>query len=406
MSSQGRKLDARLMDIEVLSDGSVAVLTADSNVRTDWSMPVYRYDTSGKFLGSNVVMEKVYTGYASAGTVRTPQAELTASGNGYVLTWSEYYSRDDPRFTYGAGSYSQYFSNTGQPQNQQVHLGIYPPNRSYWIDNAGPDLLRMNNGNIASVWWAGDWEKDTDTLYLRMLNVKGRPLGPAVKLDSGPDDEVVRTKDMRDLGGGFWLLASIAFVKQEYTTEYYTIHARIFDSAGEKLGDAVDLLDNNYEDISSVEIQKLAGGPLILSSSWGGIIEQDVWFKIIDGTDGLPRIMQAQAGKPLEGGAGRDLMLGTGQGDRISGKGGNDLIHGAGGHDTLNGGAGNDVLFGGAGNDRLVGGAGRDTMTGGPGAVSFVFAKGYGADVIMDFGTGADRLLLDHNLWSGRLTPA
>lgn len=57
--------------------------------------------------------------------------------------------------------------------------------------------------------------------------------------------------------------------------------------------------------------------------------------------------------------------------------------------DTLTGGAGNDRLFGGAGPDSLDGGSGADFLNGGAGDDRFVYAPGYGADVIFGFAAGA-----------------
>lgn len=85
----------------------------------------------------------------------------------------------------------------------------------------------------------------------------------------------------------------------------------------------------------------------------------------------------------LSGGAGRDLLIGFGGNDRLSGNGGDDDLHGGAGRDSLSGGAGNDFLFGGAGDDRLVGGTGADV---------FVFARGSGRDVVLDFRPGQDKL--------------
>ena len=65
---------------------------------------------------------------------------------------------------------------------------------------------------------------------------------------------------------------------------------------------------------------------------------------------------------------------------------GNDLAN------LLEGGAGNDVLNGGAGADRLVGGAGNDTLTGGAGKDVFVFAPGFGKDVVTDFNVNKDAI--------------
>ena len=57
----------------------------------------------------------------------------------------------------------------------------------------------------------------------------------------------------------------------------------------------------------------------------------------------------------------------------LSGGGGDDTLIGNGGVDSLNGDAGNDTLIGGIGNDIMNGGAGNDT---------FVFAPGFGNDIV------------------------
>ncbi|MDO5706418.1 MAG: hypothetical protein Q4G49_15305 [Paracoccus sp. (in: a-proteobacteria)] len=119
----------------------IAVLTADSDVRTNWMMPVYRYDTGGKLIQSPVAMDDVDPGLApSRAPVWTPQAELTASVQGYVVTWTEHYGDEMPRFTFGAGNYSQYFTNAGVAVNRPVHLGIAPPGTFEYVYNNGPHL--------------------------------------------------------------------------------------------------------------------------------------------------------------------------------------------------------------------------------------------------------------------------
>ncbi|WP_414470843.1 calcium-binding protein [Microvirga sp. M2] len=69
---------------------------------------------------------------------------------------------------------------------------------------------------------------------------------------------------------------------------------------------------------------------------------------------------------------------------------GNDLFYGDERANSLSGGAGNDTLSGGSGNDTLVGGAGNDSLTGGLNSDTFVFAAGFGVDVITDFKAGAN----------------
>ena len=65
------------------------------------------------------------------------------------------------------------------------------------------------------------------------------------------------------------------------------------------------------------------------------------------------------------------------------------FVDGGDGNDTIIGSRIADVLRGGSGNDRITGGRGDDLLTGGSGYDSFVFAAGFGRDVIADFSAGA-----------------
>lgn len=58
---------------------------------------------------------------------------------------------------------------------------------------------------------------------------------------------------------------------------------------------------------------------------------------------------------------------------------------GSNGDDTAFGSTKSDILLGGKGNDTLDGGLGRDKLIGGLGEDTFVFAEGYGKDVLVDF---------------------
>jgi Ca2+-binding RTX toxin-like protein len=78
--------------------------------------------------------------------------------------------------------------------------------------------------------------------------------------------------------------------------------------------------------------------------------------------------------------------------------GGANVLSGLNGTDTLDGGAGNDTLDGGGGNDVLVGGADDDRMTGGGNGDTFIFAHGYGHDVITDFDANGNGTLATQDL--------
>lgn len=69
----------------------------------------------------------------------------------------------------------------------------------------------------------------------------------------------------------------------------------------------------------------------------------------------------------IQGGMGRDTLMGNAQDNVIRGGMGDDRILGRQGNDVLEGNQGHDHIEGGLGNDTLRGGLGHDTLRGGPG---------------------------------------
>lgn len=93
----------------------------------------------------------------------------------------------------------------------------------------------------------------------------------------------------------------------------------------------------------------------------------------------------------LVGSAHDDTLIGDEVANRLEGGEGDDYLDGLGGDDHLSGGAGADRLKGGAGDDLLEGGAGADL---------FIFAGASGADRILDFEVGTDRIRLDASVFA------
>lgn len=112
----------------------------------------------------------------------------------------------------------------------------------------------------------------------------------------------------------------------------------------------------------------------------------------------------------LNGLDGNDLLIGGTGNDTLNGGTGNDHLDGGAGNDILSGGTGNDYMLGGAGSDRLVGDQGNDILTGGAGTDLFVYDNSvnsfadYGVDVITDFTSGQDQILLSMSIFSGLTT--
>ena len=127
----------------------------------------------------------------------------------------------------------------------------------------------------------------------------------------------------------------------------------------------------------------------------------------VDGGSGADRIAGGSGADNVGGGSGDDRIV-TGSGadaieggsgaDRIEGGSGRDRLLGGSGNDRLEGGSGDDRLEGGSGNDRIDGGSGDDRLEGGSGADVFVFARGGGRDVVVDFRDDLDTLSIDDRL--------
>lgn len=99
----------------------------------------------------------------------------------------------------------------------------------------------------------------------------------------------------------------------------------------------------------------------------------------------------------LTGNNGNNRLIGGRGNDLLYGMDGKDLLLGGHDHDRLYGGNGNDTLRGDNGNDYLDGGTGKDKLEGGKGNDTYVFAQGYGQDVIED-NSGRNTVKFDNNL--------
>ncbi len=92
--------------------------------------------------------------------------------------------------------------------------------------------------------------------------------------------------------------------------------------------------------------------------------------------------------------------------DRLDGTQGNDYMDGGKGDDRLFGCDGDDLLVGGKGNDILSGGTGADELWGDEGYDTFIFRRGFGADMVYDFSQG-DRIDIRGLCWShGSISPS
>ena len=82
---------------------------------------------------------------------------------------------------------------------------------------------------------------------------------------------------------------------------------------------------------------------------------------------------------------GNDTIITHNGNDTILAGNGNDTIDSGGGNDYIDGGSDDDDIYAGDGDDTLIGGSGNDTLQGGMGNDTYVFGRGFGNDVILNF---------------------
>lgn len=138
------------------------------------------------------------------------------------------------------------------------------------------------------------------------------------------------------------------------------------------------------------------GDDVLIGGNGDDILDGGAGNDIIKGGAGDDTLKGGAGDDQIDGGSGDDALYGGTGNDTIKGGSGDDLIDGGEGDDVIDagsdddivfGGAGNDVIDGGSGDDRINGGAGDDILTGGSGHDVFVFAAGFGKDIITDFRT-------------------
>ena len=82
---------------------------------------------------------------------------------------------------------------------------------------------------------------------------------------------------------------------------------------------------------------------------------------------------------------GDDTIITHNGNDTILAGNGNDTIDSGDGNDYIDGGSGDDDIYAGDGDDTLIGGSGNDTLQGGMGNDTYVFGRGFGNDIILNF---------------------
>ena len=130
-----------------------------------------------------------------------------------------------------------------------------------------------------------------------------------------------------------------------------------------------------------LDLDRYAGN-FLSGTNWQGLADFDQMIETLPQTAGITALLDEFKVRTLTGGD--DFTSLTNKADIVLAGEGNDRLHGNDGNDRLFGQGGDDRLYGGSGDDLLSGGAGNDVLYGQAGADTYVFARGYGHDVILD----------------------
>ena len=308
--------------------------------------------------------------------------------------------------------------------------------RSYGVDTldggAGDDFLSGAGGNDIYLFNRG-YGSDTISDFV-MIPQYARP----AKLGSGGDGDTIifgdgitrnnLTWDFNGINLTFSLTDSPgdSLTIENYANSFYRIEN--VEVEGNALTIDEIFASQTWQDTSetnslswlksSISYKGLAGDDSITTGNyddqlWGDAgndsISSGGGSDTIDGGDGNDNLNSGDGDDTVDGGNGDDtLNAGNGDNKVYGGVGNDSIITGSGldtldggaDNDTLNGGYGNDVYYGGDGNDLLSdsynnnrdsdtldGGGGNDTLRGGGGNDTYIFDRGYGQDLISDYGT-------------------
>ncbi len=124
-----------------------------------------------------------------------------------------------------------------------------------------------------------------------------------------------------------------------------------------------------------------------------GSDSDDVLKAVVDGS-----MMHAFGGNDtVIGSEGIDVIYGNSGNDTITAGAENDVVYGGADDDLISGESGDDVIWGESGCDTIDGGVGNDYLFGGQGDDTYVFATGYGRDIVEDF-DGVSTIKLEETL--------
>jgi len=158
--------------------------------------------------------------------------------------------------------------------------------------------------------------------------------------------------------------------------------------------DTITLTDSENSQFTQLDIDAGSSNDIIDISGLNGYYLDDASARVIDGGNGKDLIIGSDGSETLNGGDGNDIINAGNGNNIIDGGSNNDTITTGDGNNTIDGGDGVDTITAGAGNDIIDGGNDSDTIDAGAGNDSVT----YGIGDSIDGGDGLDLLIIDSSV--------
>jgi serralysin len=302
---------------------------------------------------------------------------LTAlAGGGFVAAWTGTEAIDE----YGnlsPGLRGQIFDGAGNKVGASFPLNTILPG-----NQASSQLAALPSGGFVAAWsddgdrQSGGQPNGNQGIWVQLFDSAGQKVGDA--FHAAADNMVANTPIIVNTATGFL----VVWREHDSTTTGgpNELRAQRFDFAGNKVAEEFGL--GSAVQASHVELAGLAldSGAILLG--WThypkvGANSDDVRAQLL-----FPVVHGSEVQDGFAGTASRDFFLGKGGHDVAAGAAGSDNLDGGDGDDRLDGGGGDDVLDGGGGDDWLAGGEGKDSYSGGAGTDTLDFSGEPGPVVV------------------------
>jgi Ca2+-binding RTX toxin-like protein/lysophospholipase L1-like esterase len=311
----------------------------------------------------------------TAGNQANPSVTALPDGR-FVIAWTDDSRSGNDRS--GSAIRAQLFNANGTRAGAEFLV-----NTSTAGNQSNPSITALSAGRFA-IAWTDDSRSGNDrsgsAIRAQLFNANGTRAGAELLVNSTTAGNQ-SNPSITALAGGRFAIAWTDDSRSGNDRSGTAIRAQLFNANSARAGSEFLVNTNTVGSQYQPTITTLADGRLAVGWTDGNVI----------GRDPSKRAVQTRIFDPRTAGVN---LAGTANGDDLIGTRFNDTLRGFAGDDHLRGGAGNDTLNGGEGNDTLVGGPGADILTGEGGIDRFVLSDAASADVITDFASGTDKLVI------------